>query len=174
MKKLLFALPLLLCFLVACSEESKQEPASESTEHPAVTDTSPKEKSSLFILSGNAGSFDGNAMLSFSTDSGSIVYFNEKPGRAAGDMSFNQFAETWQNDAADSANFDPPNAALKVTAPDGTAWVSAVEVLGMKSEGEQMQFDVKVLEGEIPPAFVRHILVIDAEPTSVNSQITDS
>lgn len=80
------------------------------------------------------------------------IVFADRPHRAAGHDLTSRLLEEWApiNQTPESFTKDPPNATVSVFNKDGSGIRDAVVVLKTpKLEGDQLTFDVDVLEGDI-------------------------
>jgi hypothetical protein len=108
-----------------------------------------------------------------------VIWFSERPDRHAGTMSLDAFAEAWRNGEAAS---DPPNAALEA---NGSVYVIELRDMTLDAAGRRVSYRVAAIDGDpvgstLEPAVLKAfdfedaVLFIDAFPTAVNGQITDS
>jgi hypothetical protein len=115
---------------------------------------------SLAVLnSGGAKLADGK--LTMSDISANSIVFADRPVRAAGHVLTADFIKQW-DEGNDSFAKDPPNATVSVLNRDGSAIEDAVVVLKKpKLEGNDLTFDVTVLEGGLSTADGPASLFID-------------
>src|SRR5690606_35852812 len=103
---------------------------------------------------------EGNKLTMTGILPNSIV-FADRPYRAAGHVLTSKFIEEWDV-GKDSFAKDPPNATISVLGDDGTTVDDAVVVLkSPKIEGDNLTFDVTVLEGSLDGAKGSAALFID-------------
>ena len=89
------------------------------------------------------------------------IVFADRPVRAAGHVLTSEFLKQW-DEGNNSFAIDPPNATLSVLSSDGSSVEDAVVVLkSPKLEGDQLTFEVSVLEGEVAKANGPASLFID-------------
>ena len=103
---------------------------------------------SLFVLNSRSATLQ-NGKLVLSGVSPNVVVFADRPARSAGHDLTSRIVEDW---ASGSDNFvkDPPNATVSAFQKDGSGVLDAVVVLkNPKLEGDNLAFDVNVLEGDI-------------------------
>ena len=103
---------------------------------------------SLFVLNSRSATLQ-NGKLVLSGVSPNVVVFADRPARSAGHDLTSRIVEDW---ASGSDNFvkDPPNATVSTFQKDGSGVLDAVVVLkNPKLEGDNLAFDVSVLEGDI-------------------------
>ncbi len=124
----------------------------------------------MFVQTAEGMTSDG-ATLTLNGVNPIIIYFCDRPVRAAGHLSFDAFIE-FVTQAEDSFVENPPNAAISVfrEGEEVTAVVVTLPNRPRKS-GDGLIYDVKVLEGELPPAGGPIVLFIDTigHPLSPNS-----
>lgn len=89
------------------------------------------------------------------------LYFSDRPVRIAGHMSMPAYLDEWKEGAgADNFAADPPNATLSFVEDKDLA--DAVVVLrDLALEGEDLSYEVEILEGEIPASAGMASLFID-------------
>jgi len=100
-----------------------------------------------------------------------IIFFCDRPVRVAGHMSFDAFIE-FVSQAENSFAENPPNAAVSVFgAGDEVTAVVVTLTHRPRASGGDLIYDIKVLEGELPPAGGPVALFIDpiGHPLSPNS-----
>jgi len=102
----------------------------------------------MFVQSAKAVIFDGNKMTLKGVNPATL-YFSDRPQRITGQMTVPAFLKEWEQ-GKDSFAKDPPNATLSILSPDGVKEV-VVEIMNPILSGEDLSYDVKVLEGT-PPA----------------------
>jgi hypothetical protein len=115
---------------------------------------------SLAVLNARGAVLQGGKLILTGVGPNSIV-FADRPVRAAGHVPTAQFISQWDA-GKDSFAKDPPNATISVFGSDGASVEDAVVVLKTpKLEGDQLTFDVTVLEGNIGSAKGSAALFID-------------
>jgi hypothetical protein len=115
---------------------------------------------SLAVLNARGATLGGGKLTLTGVGSNTIV-FADRPVRAAGHVSTLEFVDEWSV-GKDSFAKDPPNATISVFGTDGKSVEDAVVVLkSPKLEGDQLTFDVDVLEGSIATAKGSAALFID-------------
>jgi len=125
----------------------------------------------LFVQSITSGSFDGQ-VLTLKEDNPLVLYFSDRPNRLTGHMTKKRFLKLW-NDGVESFKKNPPNAVLSILNDESVNNV-VVELFLPVVDGRTWKYTVKILSGNLPKTFSSSSLFIDAFPTTVNSQITDS
>jgi len=106
---------------------------------------------SLIVFNARGANLQGDKLVLTGVAPNSIV-FADRPVRAAGHDTTAHIVEDW---AKGSDNFakDPPNATVSAFTKDGAGVKDVVVVLkNPKLEGEQLTFDVDVLEGDLKGA----------------------
>jgi hypothetical protein len=115
---------------------------------------------SLAVLNSKGATLEGNKLTLTGVLPNSII-FADRPYRAAGHVLTSLFIEEW-GDGKDSFAKDPPNATISVLGTDGTTVDDAVVVLkSPKLDGDNLTFDVTVLEGDLAGAKGSAALFID-------------
>jgi hypothetical protein len=108
----------------------------------------PEAVPSLFVLNSKGATLE-NGKLVLSGVSPNAIVFADRPVRSAGHDLTSRIVEDW---ASGSDNFakDPPNATVSAFQKDGGGVRDAVVVLkSPKLEGDNLSFEVDVLEGDI-------------------------
>ena len=131
--------------------------AGAQTPTTAPANTSPPGKSSvkvdmvpsLFVMNARGASLQGQTLTLAGVSPTSIV-FADRPVRAAGHLPTEALLEEWTT--GDFAK-DAPNATASVLSKDGlSAHDIVVELRSPHLEGDQLTFDVRVLEGDLAGA----------------------
>jgi hypothetical protein len=79
------------------------------------------------------------------------VFFTDRPERIAGNMPTRAFVPFW-SDGKDSFAKDNPNANLSVLEPDKVVADIVVTLANPVLNGDDLSYDVKILEGTMPAA----------------------
>jgi hypothetical protein len=109
-----------------------------------------KQKMADFLFVQNArGVAYADGKLTLKDVSPVTVMFSDRPERIAGHMATERFVPFWK-DGKDSFLKDPPNATLSF-AEDKQLADAVVELRDPVLEGENLTYEVKVLEGKLPP-----------------------
>src|SRR6476620_5350851 len=112
----------------------------------AVTPTGPVP--SLFVRNSAGAKLDGGKLTMTDVSANSIV-FADRPVRAAGHVTTEQFVMQWDEDKNNFAK-NPPNATISVLGGDGSKVEDAVVTLrSPKIEASNLTFDGSVLEGSL-------------------------
>jgi len=110
--------------------------------------STPKIVPSLAVINATGAKLDGTTLTLTGVATSTIV-FADRPVRAAGHMTTEQFVMQWDPDKNNFA-IDPPNATISVLGGDGSKVSDAVVTLKTaKLNGNDLQFDVAVLEGSL-------------------------
>ncbi len=125
----------------------------------------------LFVQTAQGMTSDGGT-LTLNEVNPIITFFCDRPVRVAGHMSFDAFVE-FVSQAENSFAENPPNAAISVFR-EGEEVTAVVVTLPNRPRGSggDLIYDIKVLEGELPPAGGPVAMFIDPighplSPTSV-------
>lgn len=115
---------------------------------------------SLAVLNAKGATLDGN-MLTLTGVSPNSIVFADRPVRAAGHVNTAQFIGQWDEGKGSFAK-DPPNATISVLGANGTDVSDAVVTLrSPKIAGDNLTFEVAVLEGSLDGASGAAALFID-------------
>ena len=116
---------------------------------------------SLAVINSAGATLDGSKLVLTGVSKNSIV-FADRPVRAAGHVTTEQFIMQW-DEGKDNFAIDPPNATISILGGDGSDVNDAVVTLKTpKLEGDTLTFDVAVLEGSLNNASGPAALFIDA------------
>ncbi|HTJ58184.1 MAG TPA: hypothetical protein VL418_11535 [Devosiaceae bacterium] len=111
-----------------------------------VTPTGPVP--SLAVINSDGATLTGNRLTLTGVSKNSIV-FADRPVRAAGHVATEQFLQQWEP-GKNSFDLDPPNATVSVLGGDGSDVNDAVvQLKSPKMEGDDLTFEVSVLEGSL-------------------------
>ena len=114
-------------------------------------DAKPEVVPSLIVLNARGARLQGQTLTLAGVAPNSIV-FADRPVRSAGHVLTAHLLEEWAT-GSDSFAKDPPNATVSVFSKDGSTIRDAVVVLKTpKLQGDQLTFDVQVLEGDLAGA----------------------
>ena len=103
---------------------------------------------SLFVVN-SAGAALGDGKLTMTGVAANSIVFADRPVRAAGHVTTEQFIMQW-DEGADNFIKDPPNATISVLGGDGSKVEDAVVTLrAPKLEAGTLTFEVSVLEGSL-------------------------
>jgi len=102
---------------------------------------------SLIVLNSRSATLEGGKLALVGISPNSIV-FADRPVRAAGHVLTANLMEEW-NDANGTFAMDPPNATISVLGKDGSVRDAVIVMKTPRLEGDQLTFDVDVLEGDL-------------------------
>jgi hypothetical protein len=123
-----------------------------------VTPTGPVP--SLFVVNSAGAKLEGSMLTMTGVAPNSIV-FADRPVRAAGHVTTEQFIMQW-DEGADNFIKDPPNGTISVLGGDGSKVEDAVVTLrSPKIEAGSLTFEVSVLEGSLSGSSGPAALFID-------------
>jgi hypothetical protein len=116
---------------------------------------------SLAVINSQGATLGGGKLVLTGVSANSIV-FADRPVRAAGHVTTEQFIMQW-DEGKDNFAIDPPNATVSVLGGAGSDVSDAVVTLkAPKLEGTTLTFDVAILEGDLEGATGPAALFIDA------------
>lgn len=108
----------------------------------------PQVVPSLFVLNSRGASLEGGKLVLTGVSPNAIV-FADRPVRSAGHDLTSRIVEDW-NKGTDNFAKDPPNATVSGFTKDGSGVKDVVVVLkSPKLEGDELTFDINVLEGDL-------------------------
>jgi len=111
----------------------------------------PEVVPSLFVINSKGATLQ-NGKLTLTGVAPNAIVFADRPVRSAGHDLTSRIVEDWGS-GSDNFAKDPPNATVSAFQKDGNGVRDAVVVLkNPKLEGENLAFDVDVLEGDIKGA----------------------
>src|SRR5271169_5225266 len=140
----------------AFAQDAIAAPAQKTIGSPAKDAMIP----SLAVINSRGASLQGNTLTMTGVSINSIV-FADRPYRAAGHVLTKHFLKEW-DEGSDSFAKDPPNATISVLGAEGDSVEDAVVVLkAPKLEGDNLTFEVSVLEGSLSKATGPASLFID-------------
>jgi hypothetical protein len=114
-----------------------------------VTEQRLEDIEALFVQTA-ARMTGGGDRLVLHTPSPSTLYFADRPQREVGHMSTASFVALW-GEGENSFATDPPNAVLSFAEPGDRAVDDVVvEIQAPKLDGDQLTYDIKVLDGTLP------------------------
>ncbi|KQX51243.1 MULTISPECIES: hypothetical protein [unclassified Ensifer] len=103
---------------------------------------------SLAVINSDGARIDGEKLVLTGVSANSIV-FADRPVRAAGHVTTEQFIMQW-DEGKDNFAIDPPNATVSVLGGNGSDISDVVVTLkSPKLEGSTLTFDIAVLEGSL-------------------------
>jgi hypothetical protein len=146
-----FLLLALLSTVVACAHTSEA-----STPNAGAQSSDPAY---LFVQSAqNVQSTPGT--LTLKGVSPTTVYFTDRPQRTAGHSRTADFVAHWAQ-GEDNFRADPPNATLSILGSGEEVIEVVVTLSNPRLDGQNLTYDVKTLEGDLPNAGGAAALFID-------------
>ena len=110
----------------------------------------PQAPSLMFVQTAQKIDYKDGVMTLYGVPS-QTVFFTDRPNRVVGNISTEAFTAKWTTDMGPKGFAkDPPNAAVTVFEPDG-AKTAIVELRNPRLDGNNLSYNVKVLQG-IPGA----------------------
>ncbi|WP_420846311.1 hypothetical protein, partial [Microvirga brassicacearum] len=155
---------LLLAGIAGASSQSLAQEAAKKLHVPLQKTIGEATKSapepSLAVINSAGARLEGDKLILTGVSANSIV-FADRPVRAAGHVTTEQFIMQWDQ-GKDSFAIDPPNATVSVLGGNGSNVADAVVTLkSAKLEGATLTFEVAVLEGNLDGATGPAALFID-------------
>jgi len=145
---------MILALLLCGAAPALAQTAPSTPEHVPLQKTigqpGPDIVPSLIVINANGASLQ-NGKLTLNGVAPNTIVFADRPVRAAGHTLTAHLLEEWSpsNESDESLAKDPPNATISVFNDDGSKIRDAVVTLKTaKLEGDNLTFDVDVLEGE--------------------------
>jgi hypothetical protein len=130
-----------------------QPPATAQTKAPA------KAPEFMFVQTAKDIAYK-DGVLTLQDVSPMTVFFSDRPQRIVGHVRNDLFLKKWAEDS-NSFKSDPPNAVLSVS-KDKTPPTSTVVVLNNpRLNGNNLTYDVRTLEGDLPTTGIMSTLFID-------------
>jgi hypothetical protein len=144
--------------LAASAEDAISAPGQKTIGQPQATKN--EMIPSLAVINSHGATLTGGTLTLTGVSPNSIV-FADRPFRAAGHVLTKHFLWEW-DEGSDSFAKNPPNATISVLSEDGDSVEDAVVVLkAPKLEGDNLTFEVSVLEGALSKATGPASLFID-------------
>ena len=126
---------------------------------PDQQDKRDKKVPMLFVQTAKGATL-ANGKLTLKGVSPMTVYFSDRPTRVAGHIATNEMIPLW-SEGKDSFLKDPPNATLSTFTADGKVANVVVELKNPALSGDQMTYDVRLLQGKLPDNAEAASLFID-------------
>ena len=140
---------LLLILIIISSIASAQAEQTKNTEQSALF---------MFVQTAHNVSFN-NGTLTLKGVSPTTLFFADRPKREVGHMTMEDFLKDW-NEGKDNFATDPPNAVLSTFDKDKITDVVLV-LSKPRLKGQDLSYDVSVLDGEMPATGGESSLFID-------------
>jgi hypothetical protein len=116
------------------------------------------EIEALFVQTSHAMSFE-DGRLTMHTLAPTTLFFSDRPDRVTGHVTTQEFVDSWDQ-GPDSFESNPPNAVLSIFHPDMVSDV-VVELIDPVLTGDDLTYDVVILDGEMPASGGPSALFID-------------
>lgn len=116
------------------------------------------EIEALFVQTSHAMSFE-DGRLTMHTLAPTTLFFSDRPDRVTGHVTTQEFVDSWDQ-GPDSFESNPPNAVLSIFHPDMVSDV-VVELIDPVLTGDDLTYDVVILDGEMPTSGGPSALFID-------------
>lgn len=114
-----------------------------------VTEQRLEDIEALFVQTAARMTGEGDRLV-LHAPSPSTLYFADRPQREVGHMSTASFVALW-GEGENSFATDPPNAVLSFAEPGDRAVDDVVvEIQAPKLEGDQLTYEIKLLDGTLP------------------------
>jgi hypothetical protein len=130
---------------------------------PAALPSAMQQVNLLFVQTSAGMQYDkAKGTLRMTNIASSTLYFTDRPVRMAGHYhTRGEFLPMW-NEGPDSFSKNPPNATLSVVEPNQADLQNAVVTLrNPRMDGNDLVYDIKVVEGTVPPTAGAAVLFID-------------
>jgi len=111
----------------------------------------------LFVQNSVKGSYDGKRLNLNGV--GSTIFFSDRPQRVSGHVQNSEFIRHWDK-GSDNFASNPPNATLSIFGEKEVNSV-VIELTNPKLENNNLSYEVKVLQGQLPANFQESSLFID-------------
>jgi len=109
-----------------------------------------KEADFLFVQNAKSMTYDkAKGRLTLKGVSPVTIFFTDRPERIAGNMATSAFVPFW-SDGKDSFAKDAPNANLSIMEPGRVVADIVVVLKSPAMKGEDLSYDVSILEGDMP------------------------
>jgi hypothetical protein len=140
--------PLSLALKVAQAAEGSEKEKEEKHEHEKHPARKQNMADFLFVQNARGVAY-ADGKLTLKGVSPVTVMFSDRPERIAGHMATERFVPFWK-EGKDSFLKDPPNATLSFAEDKQLADV-VVELRDPVLDGDNLTYEVKTLEGKLPP-----------------------
>jgi hypothetical protein len=140
-----------------------QTPAASAPAKPAPVAASQQKVELLFVQNSAGVAIDqAKGTLTLKNVSPSTLFFTDRPVRMAGHYhTRDEFLPLW-NEGPDSLAKNPPNATLSIVEPGQADLQNVVVVLrNPRMQGNDLSYDIKLVEGTLPKAGNAAVLFID-------------
>lgn len=111
----------------------------------------------FYAMTARQGTYDGETLTLKGVPL--VIYFSDSPYRKVGHIKLDTFMKIWSQ-ASPDLNKNPPNAVLAIDSPTGDVEV-VVELKNLKVDGDDVSFNLHILEGDMPESFGYASMLID-------------
>jgi hypothetical protein len=125
---------------------------------PQDASTQSDEFEALYAQTASEMAYE-NGQLTLNGITPTILYFSDRPQRITGHVPMEEFYDSW-GEGEDSFASDPPNAVLSIFSEDEVNDVVVV-LQDPALVGDQMSYQVEILDGEMPASGGASSLFID-------------
>ena len=134
---------------------------------PSAATPQAKPPQVQFVQTGTGVAYK-DGVLTLKDASPMTIFFSDRPERLTGQVRNDLFAKLW-DEGKNNFKSDPPNAALAIYNPQGQPIQAIVTLSNPRLDGKNIQYDARVLKGNIPVAGAESTLFIDGYGTPCNS-----
>ena len=120
--------------------------------------TKADEIEALFVQTATRMSYDGGRLTMYLL-APTTLFFSDRPDRVTGHITSQEFVNSWDQ-GEDSFASNPPNAVLSIFHTDGVSDI-VVELMEPVLDGNDLTYEVDILDGEMPAAGGPNALFID-------------
>ncbi len=126
----------------------------------AIAQTAPTQPSFLFVQSAKKIDYKDGVMTLYDVPS-RTMFFTDRPNRVVGNIPTDKFVAKWTTDKGPKGfASQPPNAAVSVFQPSGVQ-TAIVELSNPRLDGNNLSYNVKVLQGIASAVPAEGVLFID-------------
>ena len=123
----------------------------------------------LVVQSGASFEIEGDRLILKGTMNS--LFFSDHPNRIVKEVGAREFVDVWRTSKME---VDPPNAVISVFGEERPYNVVLVLNNLELGDNDEVIYTYQLIKGQLPSKSASFSLFIDAFPTSVNDQITDS
>jgi hypothetical protein len=127
--------------------------------HKTVKAADREKTSWLSIQTSRGATFDGKTLVLTNVDP-AVVMFSDRPTRIAESVPLADFLRAWDSKKSGGFEADPPNAGITFIA-DGNMSTASVELKQPHLTGTTLTYQVRVLQGKLPPNLGTSSLFVD-------------
>ena len=119
------------------------DPIDKDVKHVMKAD----EIEALFVQTAHSMRYE-DGVLTLGSTAPTTLFFSDRPDRVTGHVSTEEFVDSWDK-GDDSFESNPPNAVLSIFRPDMVSDV-VVELMNPELVGKDLNYEVVILDGEMP------------------------